>query len=203
MLALVLLQAVPIPTPVPSLIPHLSSWQDPITVSTVVIAVSTVVSMTVSIFMWSATRRTARVTRDIFEAAHRPYIAIEDLSGLWMQTGDHPVRVSFAAKIKNSGSVPGSEVMLVWQIFTANDVLLKQHTSEEHGTVLLPEGERAVDACLDLQADTGKAWLENKIQLNITVTLAYKGVTKKDHGHKQQATYSKSNKLTKTGASFF
>lgn len=151
---LALVQAAASPTPTP--LPVLPFWKDPITLATIVIAVSTVASVGVSFLLWNVTRGYTQVTRDIFEAAHRPYIALLDLSGDGMQTGNNPVRLVFGAKYKNSGSVPGNNITVRWQLTTKSGAAVKFNPPYEKPTVLLPNDEESTSIYLDLEGEQTK-----------------------------------------------
>ena len=49
-------------------------FSDPITTATTVIAVATVINLIISSLLWRATKRTADVTKNIFDAANRPFL---------------------------------------------------------------------------------------------------------------------------------
>jgi hypothetical protein len=155
-------QPTPTPLPVPSF------WKDPITVATIVIAVSTVASVGVSFLLWNVTRGYTQVTRDIFEAAHRPYIALLDLSGDGVQSGNYPVRLVFGAKF---------------------------NPPNEKSTVLLPGDEESTSIWLDLEPELNKAWLDSELELQVSLVVTYRGVTGKKYDHRQEGTYARHQRL--------
>ena len=191
LLALVQAAAPPNPTP----LPVLPFWKDPITVATIVIAVSTVASLGVSFLLWNVTRGYTQVTRDIFEAAHRPYIALLDLSGDGMQSGNYPVRLVFGAKYRNSGSVPGNNVTVTWHLTTKSGAGVKFEPPDEKPTVLLPSDEESTSIWLDLEAELNKAWLDSELELRVSLVITYRGVTGKEYGHRQEGTYTPHGRL--------
>jgi hypothetical protein len=135
MLLFALLQATPGQSPVPLPAPT-ALWGDPITISTVVVAVFTVVSVVVSTFMWSATRAQARISREIFEAEHRPYVGVIELGGSMSISGQ--VRGWLSILIKNSGKVPAYRLRIFWQLSIGDTVLTDTNSSPE-AMVLLPD----------------------------------------------------------------
>lgn len=190
LLALVQAAAPPTPTPLP-MVPF---WKDP-TLATIVIAVSTVASVGVSFLLWNVTRGYTQVTRDIFEAAHRPYIALLDLSGDGMQTGDYPVRLVFGAKYRNSGSVPANNVTVKWNLTTKSGAGVKFEPPDEKPTVLLPSDEESTSIWLDLEAEFNKAWLDSELELQVSLVVTYRGVTGKEYGHRQEGIYTRHGRL--------
>jgi hypothetical protein len=189
-----LLQALASPTPTP--IPIVPSWKDPITISTIVIAFSTVASVCVSLLLWSVTRRYTKVTRDIFEAAHRPYIALSDFSGDGGQFGNNePVRVTFGAKYRNSGSVPGNKITVTWNLRTKAGAQVKFYPPDEKETVLLSGDEESTGIWTDLDNELTKAWLDSSLELEVSLVLTYQGVTGTEYSHRKTGTYSRHRRL--------
>ena len=46
------------------------------TISTIIIAGAAVVNLIVAILLWKTTINSTKITRDIFEASHRPYVGV-------------------------------------------------------------------------------------------------------------------------------
>jgi hypothetical protein len=187
---MVLLQATPGQSPVPLPSPT-ASWDDPITVATVVVAVFTVVSVIVSAFMWSATREQARISREIFEAAHRPYVGVLELSGS-MSIG---ARVDgwLSILIKNSGTVPAYQLRAFW-LLSIGDVVILDTRGTEKASVLLPDEPTRLHLNYVISKEQFSE-LKEGANLNIVVSIKYKGVTKKEYDYTQHAIYTASNQL--------
>lgn len=188
-----LLQAAAPPTPTP--LPALPFWKDPISLATIVIAISTVASVGVSLLLWNVTRGYTQVTREIFEAAHRPYIGLLDLSGDGGQSGNEPVRLGFGAKYRNSGSVPGNNVTVRWQLATKSGAEVKFYAPDEKPTVLLPGDEQSTSIWLDLEDELNKAWLDSDLELQVLLVVTYQGVTGSEYSHRQEGTYTRHRRL--------
>src|SRR5437016_3257448 len=80
-------------------------YKDPMVISSLVVAVSTVAYVFVSILLWRVTKKSAQTTQSIFEAANRPYIGIFRLTTECM---DGMFRIQVDSK--NFGSVPARNV---------------------------------------------------------------------------------------------
>jgi hypothetical protein len=184
-----MLQAAPGQTPVPLPLPSpTASWDDPVTVATVVVAIFTVVSVIVSAFMWSETREQARISREIFEAAHRPYIGITELSGAMSIQGK--VHGWVTVLIKNSGSVPAYRLKILWRL-SIGDIVLPDTKTAERVMVLLPDDPTRIT--LDYYFSQDYMEKLNGAPLDILVTIKYKGVTDKEYNYTQHAVYNRSD----------
>ena len=85
----------------------MQAWLNPAlcwlnTNSGAVTAIVTAVYAIFTIFLWGATRRQANLTREIFEATHRPHVSIEPR----VLHPAHPGFIRLEMHLRNHGSVP-------------------------------------------------------------------------------------------------
>lgn len=93
-------------------------YQDPITVATIVIAISTVVSVVVSYYAWKATKLSARaaaesaeITKLMFEEAYRPRVAI---IGVQSSLDPQGKKAKLTVALKNYGTLPARHIELLY-----------------------------------------------------------------------------------------
>lgn len=92
-----------------------SPWYaDPVTLSTAVIAVATVVNLLVTIAFWRVTKESVDVAKKSLEIGNRPYVGVT-----WIDL--HPnlnaQTLTFTPIVKNTGSVPAEKLTLSWDVF--------------------------------------------------------------------------------------
>jgi hypothetical protein len=149
-------------------------YQDPIIVCTIVITIATVANLFVSAFLWLATSRSTNITQQIFEASHRPFLAITRID---MDVVNQVVEIEIT--IKNIGSLIAKEV----SIETDLSVKGKPTMEEEKGTNerILPPGQELIrvvqvgKTTFENIANTYQVWkMENRLR--------YKNSTGKGYG---------------------
>jgi hypothetical protein len=158
-----------------------ASWKDPITVATVVVAVFTVVSVIVSAFMWNATRQQARISRQIFEAAHRPYIGVTEFTGIMSISG--VVACGLTVSVSNSGTVPAKNLTARWTV-TLEEEQIYAGRSDEGPSVLLPGESKYLRTNYQMGKDKYEKLQAGSI-LKISVNLEYQGVTEQPYSYTQ------------------
>ena len=73
--------------------------------ATASIAVATIVYTVATIFLWRQTRRQASLTREIFEATHRPHLALR--GEVWgPDSRDLRTALQIRLFVRNHGAVP-------------------------------------------------------------------------------------------------
>jgi hypothetical protein len=177
-----------------------ATWRDPITVATVVVAIFTVVSVVVSAFMWSATRKQAQISREIFEAAHRPYVGVDNVNA-FIYPGRNGTTLQIGITTKNSGSVPARHIVVMWSVsLLGQDVPREPHVDQ--AIVLLPEQSRVINTSHLLSGEMYTAFRLPDSLVEIVATIKYKGVTEKDYNYRQHAVFHTSQGVAMTGADF-
>jgi hypothetical protein len=157
----------------------MATWKDPITLATLVIAVSTVVSVVVSVLMWAAMRRQTKVTQAMFEAAYRPYIGAIELSP--MTSIQELAWTVLTLQVKNSGSIPAFGLTATWKLLIDGQSILQNVPSQK--LTLLPN----TFAHLNTEFTVAREVYEKvKIgKLRFSVTIDYQGVKNKKYRYTQ------------------
>ena len=161
-------------------------WKDPliITIATAVIAFAAIVNLLVSVLMWLATNRSAKITEKIFEAAHRPYLGIvrEDVV-----KNDREMTTTIRAVVKNSGGVLARDIRHDWKILI--DGKVTSMPSSEEPAVLVPEAEMTFAGEIDVSSKEYSSILSGEAKLLSTFNLRYKGVTQKEYHYATKREY--------------
>jgi hypothetical protein len=187
-------------TPVALPPPTISTWQDPVTVATLVIAVSTVVSVLVSYLMWTATWRQAKITQEMFEAANRPYVGVLSVDGMiFSGTKGEGMVIQLVFVAKNAGSVPARAISVVWRVWTENREI-EQQPHKLQPIVLLPDQTEYLRSTFNLGDEYKR--IQDKTLLNVSLTIKYKGVTEQDYHYEQHAVLQHGTGYALTGAEF-
>jgi hypothetical protein len=156
-----------------------SILSDPVTLATVVIAIATVVNVIVSWFLWKATHRTANVTQNIFEAAHRPYL-MSVLSADWRVEQQ---RFNFNTEIRNFGSVPARKLKGRIIATLGNREVKSWDDISPISLYLLPQQPIEFPSWLDGD-DFTDLW-EHAAELRISVDVQYSGAGEQTYLHSE------------------
>src|SRR5437867_3356201 len=92
---------------------------DPMTVATIIIAAATVVYSVLTVLLFITTVKNTSITRQIFEAAHRPYLGIPEVNTTVAPTND---AVQFECGIRNFGSIPAHNIEVLDNALSINGV---------------------------------------------------------------------------------
>lgn len=106
-------------------------FRDAITVSTVVIAIATVVNLVVSIGLWISTKDSVDIARHVFESANRPYIGIQ---GITVINNKPDKTMNITAAIKNFGTVPGEKPDVGWDVILDGNSLASENIPDKSST---------------------------------------------------------------------
>jgi hypothetical protein len=149
-------------------------YKDPLTVATIVIAVATVAYFISTMLLWRETRDSVRITRDMFEASHRPYIGLTAIS--------HTIsdeKATFTVRYKNAGSVPARDFKVGVQV-VANGIVVPQGAREEEDISVIPPGLEQFDIATITGPNELKA-VKDAHTLAILFKCSYKGMTDKEY----------------------
>jgi hypothetical protein len=173
-----------------------NEWNRTIAVATVVIAVATVLYLITTVLLWVTTRQSANLTRDMFEASHRPYVY-----SFKVECGDYdhdedededdidedalPKGLYFQVGFKNVGSVPAHDFQSEFQVILDGKIFpYPEH--EEHGnTVLFPGQETYIYALFEDEKEIEK--LRNYKTISLAIECSYKGVGEKQYTYTEKA----------------
>jgi hypothetical protein len=174
----------PIPTPMPLPI-HTLWYQDPIILSSVVIAVATVVNLFVSVHLARSTRDSAKVTQRIFEAAYRPYLAIS-VQHAEMDEAANQFKIIF--QINNVGAVPAHDVDISWHVIINGEPFPPVEMGYKKST-LFPQAIRNITT----RVTESKQYLSIKsgAKVEIEVSATYKGIAGEQHDTYHKEVYDR------------
>jgi len=122
--------------------------------------------------LWRTTKRQATLTREIFEATHRPHISIRP----HLLTAAHPGHVRIDFELKNHGSSPGIVTAWVARLATRHTELA---TSGMSGTLCVFPGGTQNAPQLEVEGPpAGLLWQEQSI-VTLDVRATYLGADPK------------------------
>jgi len=153
-------------------------------IATAVIAIATVINLFVSISMWRTTSASVEVTRDIFKAAHRPYVGTSKINSL---RDANKKKLSIVLVFKNFGSVPATGLEATWNILINGS---PQPTTKipDKPSVLFPSATSALPA--SFQGGVYDSIINGKAVLEIEVDFRYKGVQQEQYYCREKNRYS-------------
>ena len=179
-------------------------YQDPITVATIIIALTAIGSAVISERlrrvtaeyvqatkeMLNATQATMeltkdnlRITRDIYEAAHRPYVGVFEVNHGFQQNN---TALLIELKYKNIGSVPAVELKATIIFAVDGTPIPDSNPAIDSVGVILPE--QMLAARYTYHGDFNEAVAGNTI-LTFTFSCTYKGVTQQEYRYEQESKY--------------
>jgi hypothetical protein len=156
-------------------------YAQPITVATIVIAVATVVYTVITL-------RLLKITKDIFEASHRPYIGVFKMKP---ERDDEAKQLKVTIVYKNIGNVPAKSVKPSVQLFM-NGFAIQMSHFESKTAVLMPQ-QRLHRTILFSEADYMK--ISDGAKLDVVFSVHYKGMANKEYDYRHESTYSRDNNL--------
>ena len=159
-----------------------NAWNQTIAVATIVIAVATVFYLIATVLLWLTTRRSVNLTRDMFEASHRPYVGASKIS---YKIDDENQMLEFVILIINSGASPATDLNQTQQILL-DGIPLHMDSHESTGQCLMPKETSSHHILL-----TGEKFVKaiNSGVLTLRYSLRYKGVGQKQHQYDDESAY--------------
>ena len=159
-------------------------YKDAIALATVVIATATVVNLFVSIFLWRATAGATRITRDIFEASHRPYLGVTQID---TELDAANQRMKIVCHARNFGSIPAHNVEIIKGQNLINGVPVKYPHPTKFGKFsVFPGAPHFLN--FFLRGPHPLATLPTA-NLELHVTLRYEGLNGKGYRYHQESMY--------------
>jgi hypothetical protein len=162
-------------------------YSDPVTLSTVVIAAATVVNLVISAFLWRATANATSITKQVFEAAHRPYLSVRKID---TQTDLDEHQIVLKIALTNFGSVPANSLEVESHFFLDSEEIDVDIKPIEP-SILMPTVPLTMFVALNEMQNV----IEGKARLEFKIALSYKGVTKQQYGYEQHTVYQPENHL--------
>lgn len=161
-------------------------YQDPIIVATLVIAFASVTSLLIAALTWLTSFRYTKITRQIFEASYRPYIAVVE-SKVENDQESRQFRATF--NIKNVGSVPAYDFRGTIKFETPEGVIDIPAYAEARA-VIPPQTSYPLVAVIRNPRDYER--LNSAAILDVVVSAEYKGVVpKKDYHYERKGRLNK------------
>ena len=154
-------------------------WQDPITLSTMVIACATVLNLGISFFMWLATYRSMNITKNIFDAAHRPYVGVLGNSiSLIRRAAQREIQIN--VKLKNSVTVSANLVKYEISIFLDGKISCRRF--RKGPATLFPQEVLTCGGALPV-GDQYDRICNSESKVEVGFSLRYKGSSPTEHHH--------------------
>lgn len=155
-------------------------YEDPVQLATVVIAVAAIINLVASFLLWGATRGYAKTTKDIFEAAHRPYLSIAGHTPMCHQDQK---KITFTLIVKNSGSTSAGNLALSCKVKVEGQDRVKNAGVE--AWALMPQ-ESMTFTILIHDPDVYNVLVKDS---DVTFLIQYTGAKNQNYKYEQRATY--------------
>ena len=173
--------------------PQIVWYTDPITVSTVVIAVATVINVIGTLLLWLVTKQSVQVMRHAFEASHRPYVTVAR-SEMWVDEGDDDdpddsERLVLVIGFKNVGTVPAHDVKTDLQIVVNGILVPMLEREDEPFTVLFPGSKGYINHSTREPKEIEQ--YVNADVLSLIIKCTYKGATGETYSYEEKSIYDK------------
>lgn len=172
-----------------------NAWNETIAKATIVIAVATVLYLIATVLLWWTTRRSANLTRDMFEASHRPYVHItlekdepeeeEEDEDADDEDADDFFRVFIT--FENVGSVPAHDLKFDVRVIVDGTVLPMEELEEEPSSVVFPGMKMYSAISTSDPKDIDK--INSARTLSVHIKSTYKGATEKQYSYEDKADY--------------
>ncbi|HYX30309.1 MAG TPA: hypothetical protein VE863_17345 [Pyrinomonadaceae bacterium] len=153
--------------------------------ATVVIAVATVVYTFATILLFITTSRNTRITRDIFEAAHRPYIGIAEVNTTVAPNGN---AVDFECAMRNFGTIPAHNVEILDASLSINGNPANLGRLEFGRFSVFPTSQHFFQVNVH-NAPNANAILRFS-RLELRISLRYEGLAEKKYTYGYHAVYN-------------
>lgn len=162
-----------------------TSWvHNPITLSTVVIAIATVVNLVVSFGLWLSTKDSVEVATHVFEAANRPYVGLDSFS---VRNNREKKNIHFIAEVKNFGTAPAEQADIRWEMLF-NGVIQPSTGIPANASTLFPSQQpRGMYAGIGTQ--TYEQIMSRQITLTFILRASYNGPADKSYRYCNKGQY--------------
>lgn len=156
------------------------NWSDPPVILATIGILITFAYTVLTWLIWDASRKNTQATREVLEAAHRPYIGI---AGLAIQDAfDEDNEIRLVVSITNVGTVPARGIEIDVEINLSGKVSRRMGTSERPYIALFPGQTFGGKPALSREEVAFIA--QSGCGLTVNVTVSYQGI-----GDKKYATY--------------
>jgi len=184
MLLVFFFQATPSPLPIASPINH-AILSDPMMTATIVIAVATVVYSVLTLLLFITTSRNTSITREIFEASHRPYLGIPEINTTIAPSGN---AVHFECGIQNFGSIPAHNIEMTAGDLAINGAAVNLRAGEFGKFSIFPTSHHFFHT--DIHDAPNAATVLQFSRVELRISLRYEGLAKKKYTYDYHAMYN-------------
>jgi hypothetical protein len=151
-----------------------SVWHDPITWATIVIAVATIWYVITTTRLLNTTVENTRITKEMFEAAHRPYMHISKITAAPNKEGR---LLSVDCRLKNAGSIPANDAMFSMRV-VVNERSLAVRKPERNMSCVFPQSHDYL--VFTIQGEE-IAKVFGGARLDLSISIKYKGIANKEY----------------------
>jgi hypothetical protein len=155
-----------------------------IATATVIIAIATVIYVAAALLLWWTTKQSVDITRQAFEAAHRPYIGATVAKRAELTS---PERIELSVTFINAGTVSAHDVKSSLLIIIDGNFLQRAAKEEEGNLVVLPS--QSTDQIAVIHEAQDLAAVRGASSLSLLFKCTYKGPTEKEYSYQQKYTY--------------
>jgi hypothetical protein len=165
-----------------------------------VVAIATVVNVIATLLLWLTTKESVNVTKEMFEASHRPYVHISEIEmrgpddddddgDLGDEADDPALRkeLCFNVVFNNVGSVPAHDVVANMQLVVDGLIMPNIELEDKPIAVLFPNEEKYTTIVADDPKDIEQ--IQKAKALSLIIKCTYKGVAEKQYSYEEKAIY--------------
>jgi hypothetical protein len=161
---------------------------DPVTASTVVIAVATCANVIVAFYQWRAAKKSAEVALQVFETANRPYVGVFGFAfGLEKLGQTASLRIVF----RNFGTVPAENSSLNWDVYL-NGAIQTNTKVPSNPSTIYPQVDQSLSGTFD--PHTFYAIMSGSTTMEIVVHVTYQWHTDRKDEYSERQRYDPAQK---------
>jgi hypothetical protein len=156
-------------------------WSDPTVIASVINALAMVVYVGITAGILKASRDNTKATRDIFEAAYRPYLSVSTMK--FGPSKHRPQERIVLFELKNSGSVPATEFHCAITAILDGKARPANVHADSPSKTLFPNETTGVFYF------PGEEELARIADVMFSVKISYRGVNGQKHGYEGRYHY--------------
>jgi hypothetical protein len=164
--------------------PTVAWYQEPITLATIVIALSAALYTYFTLKLLGAANRNNRTANAIFEAAYRPYLSVT----VACEVNQQKQEMVFRMPLTNAGNVPANDVRRDLKILV-DGFQLEMDKFESQGQCVMPHSE--MEHTIILSGDRFKKVMEAST-MSLSLKFDYQGINENQYEYRMECVYYKS-----------
>jgi hypothetical protein len=172
-----------------------NEWNRIIAIATVIAAVATVLYFVSTVLLWWTTKNNAKLTKEMFEASHRPYVSITKIENIGLNDEDDefgmPDIVAIQVNFKNVGTTPAHDLRYEIRVVVDGHLMPAVEEEEEPVSMLFPGAKGRGYISTDDPAQVEE--IRNAKTLSLLITYSYMGVTNQRYTYQEKTTYDSAN----------